>query len=609
MSSSTGKHRLLLPLAFLTIAAPTAGCRDTARAAGTAIFVNVSFDAENLPLTQLRFSATSDGQSLFEPVLRPDTAAAGPLPSGQSLRIRLPDSLGGQLVTVGAEGMNGSRVVSLAHSDVHVRRDFEIEVDLVLAAASEPACGPCMGCCSDMVCITAYSPLNCGSDLLCTRCDPSSADNCAAGECRCGSGPACSKAADRCVEGECRCGAGVPCSSGQECVNGQCTCTSKSCPKGCCAGSTCLPKSSESASACGAASLACEQCNAGVSCNLGVCSDCPAGCPDGCCSGNTCVPRGVLTCGNGGSACVACDPITTDGCNVQGLCACGTGLACGPGQHCVSGACVCDAVSCPSGCCQNNVCETSTADAGSAALRACGKNGRACTTCSPIRSDSCTSTGQCACGANFSCGVGQKCVNGSCVCDSATCSGCCSPDGRSCVQPGTQNDACGKNGFTCQNCGTQTCADGRCSSCTSATCIGCCSGSACLTVMPGPCPLDGGLCPCGQGGSICHSCATITTDTCNADGTCSCGAQPACSPGQHCINGQCFCDSTSCPTGCCSNSSSCVQPSLQQCGTNGSSCFACSPTQANNCSSTGACRCGSAPACPTDQRCTINGCH
>ncbi len=370
-----------------------------------------------------------------------------------------------------------------------------------------------------------------------------------------------------------------------------------------------MPKSLETAAACGAASLACESCNPGQACNGGVCSDCPAACPDGCCSGKTCLPRGLASCGNRGAACAACDPIAADNCNARGQCACGAGPACGPGQHCVGGTCACDAVSCPSGCCRNNLCETPSPDAGVAAsLRLCGKNARACNSCDPVRSDTCTSTGQCACGANPPCEPGNQCVNGTCVCNAATCSGCCSPDGLSCRVPGTVNDECGKNGFTCQRCdGQAQCADGRCSSCTSVTCGRCCSGSACLAAMPGPCPLDGGLCPCGQGGAICQSCATLATDTCNADGSCSCGPSPACRPGQHCVRGQCLCDAASCPTGCCSGTS-CAQPSVQQCGSNGSSCFACSPTLANNCSSTGDCRCGSGPACRSGERCSTNGC-
>jgi hypothetical protein len=278
---------------------------------------------------------------------------------------------------------------------------------------------------------------------------------------------------------------------------------------------------------------------------------------------------------------------------------------CKPGQHCVSGECRCDSYSCPNGCCRENFCETSQPDGGlGGSLGACGKNGRACVTCDLIRSDSCTSTGQCACGASPSCEAGYKCSAGVCVCDPATCSGCCSSDGKSC-RAGTSNADCGKGGFECLSCPTdQTCTDGRCTTCLQ-SCPGCCAGSVCHPSTPGPCPPAGQSCPCGSGGTACISCSTLTTDTCNPDGSCSCGARPPCGQGQHCVNGQCDCDSTSCPT--CCVGTSCVPTSLTLCGRN-NVCAGCDPARADHCAS-GGCACGNGPECPAGQLCDGGTCH
>ncbi len=617
MSTANPRRRLALHglvLAGAVLCAWFIGsCKDSSGAAGTSIFVSVNFASPDIQVTQLRFSAKTD-HPLFDPVLRPANDSGALLQSGQTLRILIPDSLAGTSVTVGAEGLYLGRVVSQNQSDIRIKKNYEVEIDLLLPSTStQPNCGPCAGCCSGVTCVTNYSSTNCGNDPLCTRCDPSVADNCSSGDCRCGDNPACDPDAgsDRCVRGQCRCGAQDACRPGQLCNGGQCRCTLTSCPNGCCANNVCVPMASGSAAACGTASKACDPCNPAQNCTGGACSDCPANCPDGCCSGETCYAPGLFNCGTGGRACIVCDPVASDGCTAQGVCSCGGGPDCAPGQHCQNGTCTCDAVSCPNGCCRNNLCESpaSNPDAGStAALSLCGTGGRTCVACDPTRADNCSSSGLCACGSSPPCDVGQKCANGSCFCDPASCPGCCSPDGQGC-RAGTVDTECGKGGFTCQTCPSgQTCSDGRCSNCTPVTCAGCCLGSTCAVVMPGPCPTDGGPCVCGRDGVACRSCATLTTDTCNPDGTCGCGAKPPCSGGQRCANGACFCDQVSCPVGCCADGG-CVQPSASQCGSGGGSCFACQPQLANNCSSTGNCRCGSAPACILgEQRCLSSGC-
>ncbi len=604
-------RRALVLAAAVLGAWMTSSCKDAAKASGTSVYVSVNFTSD-LVLTQIRFSAKTD-HALFDPVLRPPDDSGSALPTGQTLRILMPDSLAGQTVTVAAEGLYQGRVVNQDQSDVRIKKDYEVEISLTLPNASpQPSCGPCVGCCSGVTCVTSYSLMSCGNDLICTACSPTVADNCSTGDCRCGERPACSASlgSDRCVLGQCHCGTGDPCQPGQVCSNGECQCTATSCPNGCCANNLCVPRSAGGDSVCGTASKACEACAPGQTCTGGACSDCPANCPSGCCSGGTCYPPGQVNCGIGGSACVFCDPITSDSCNAQGFCACGAGLACAPGQHCQNGACSCDAASCPNGCCGNNFCETPAAnpDGGTASSSSlCGKAGRACAACDPVRADTCTSSGVCACGAGPSCDLGQKCANGTCVCDPANCAGCCSSDGLSC-RSGNLDTECGRGGFNCQACPTgQSCTDGRCSDCNPSTCGGCCLGSSCRQPTPGPCPTDGSPCICGANAASCHSCATTVTDTCNANGMCGCGANGPCTPGQRCIGGRCFCDAVSCPTGCCANGQ-CTQPSASQCGTAGSSCFACSAVLANNCGSDGSCRCGSGPACVSGQRCLSSGC-
>jgi hypothetical protein len=55
------------------------------------------------------------------------------------------------------------------------------------------------------------------------------------------------------------------------------------------------------------------------------------------------------------------------------------------------------------------------------------------------------------CGTGPACGLGERCVNGLCTCDPATCPGCCGANG---CEPGTDNSACGIRGATCSACAT-----------------------------------------------------------------------------------------------------------------------------------------------------------
>lgn len=235
-----------------------------------------------------------------------------------------------------------------------------------------------------------------------------------------------------------------------------------------------------------------------------------------------------------------------------------------------------------------------------------------------------------ACGT--SCGTGQRCSAGTCVCDSTSCSsGCC--NGKTCVATAVQTSAvCGTAGSACSACtGGTSCRGGLCGcSATDSTCSGSCvdlqadnsncgkCGVACATgqrCSAGSCVCDGTSCTggccsgatclayaaqttsvCGNSGAACAACEggkSCLSGQCNCTGgqiacggTCTntqtdnnncggCGI--ACAAGQRCSAGSCVCDGTSCPNGCCSGKA-CIQPSAQTesvCGMSGAACAAC----------------------------------
>jgi hypothetical protein len=115
---------------------------------------------------------------------------------------------------------------------------------------------------------------------------------------------------------------------------------------------------------------------------------------------------------------------------------------------------------------------------------------------------------------------------------------------------------------------------------------------------------------CGAMGSSCVSCDPIRADRCRS-GSCSCGSGGICGEGQHCVNGSCRCDSTSCAAGCCTASNSCINPpTTANCGIGGARCVSCG-IGADRCTA-GACRCGTGNPCPTipfAQTCAPTGCQ
>jgi hypothetical protein len=277
----------------------------------------------------------------------------------------------------------------------------------------------------------------------------------------------------------------------------------------------------------------------------------------------------------------------------------------------VSGSCWQGSRSCESGVLRDCVPLTASAD-----INSCGPLCEAC----GLTGDRCEQGVSCKCGAGLSCARGQRCVGGTCFCDSTSCSaGCC--DAKVCKVPSTVS--CGTGGTQCQACdlfkadrcsaaGQCACGNGPpCSAgqrCSGGACI--CDGSSCATgccadnVCKAPSTIT-----CGTGGAQCKACDLFKADRCSAVGQCACGNGSACATGQHCVNGNCICDGSSCPSGCC-DGPICQQRSFSRCGTNGSGCVSCDLIRGDNCSVTGQCACGSGPPCSVDshQRCSSGTC-
>lgn len=517
-----------------------------------------------------------------------------------------------------------------------------------------PVAGPGQRCFEgERICDDVSCPTGCCAD---NNCENQSLETCGAFGAECSSCE--TDRADHCLDGVCLCGENPQCDPGQRCEAGVCLCDSLSCT-GCCSGSSCLI--GESASACGVGGNECVDCPIGDTCELGVCSSCnPTNCGDGCCLGAVCMtPSSFDACGFGAEACTVCSSSGADACSSTGDCECGDSPSCDTGQQCVGGVCVCDGTSCPYGCCDGDICVTTPSidrcgtggatcspcnptlsdncsadgecrcDGGPAcqdgqrcsdetcicdvvtcpggccesevcqgrSVSTCGIDGELCTTCSPTRADTCSDLGECRCGANPACTVGQRCVDGTCLCDTTSCAGCC--DGVICLS-GNAVDSCGTGGIECIACpASDVCDGGVCSSCSSDSCpMGCCSGATCVAPPT--------TTTCGTGGAACAACDPVSSDQC-VDGACVCGVTDQCVAGQSCVGGLCICDASSCPAGCC-DGDLCHPRSLTTCGVGGDPCVECNPEFADRCTVEGVCSCGGLPACETGQRCDGASC-
>lgn len=245
------------------------------------------------------------------------------------------------------------------------------------------------GCCIGATCVTAQTAIACGAGgQACASCGAGSCDGgVCLGSCDPSSCPSGCCAGGQCVAGTsasaCGRGGGACVSCSGACTNQRCEtpCGPASCPTGCCQGGVCQPGTS--ASACGAAGSACQACGAGSACQAGQCvvaSACSSvSCLRGCCDGTTCRLSTSTTCGLQGTACASCATTIADRCNANGDCVCGLGSACLPGQACRGGQCVCDPSTC-GGCCDGAICQPGTAK------NRCGFDGGVCANCTGSRS-------------------------------------------------------------------------------------------------------------------------------------------------------------------------------------------------------------------------------
>ncbi|MEZ4338152.1 MAG: hypothetical protein R3B82_16145 [Sandaracinaceae bacterium] len=212
----------------------------------------------------------------------------------------------------------------------------------------------------------------------------------------------------------------------------------------------------------------------------------------------------------------------------------------------------------------------------------------------------CTGTAPSACVelcGDTTCTEGQRCEGTTCACDPESCpDGCCDADR---CRAGDASSACGAGGQACETC-SGPCVAGVCAGdCDATICPdGCCSGATC-----NPMSTDS----CGIGGERCEPCVAGSADAC-VNGECRCGADAACAGGQRCVAGLCICDDTSCPFGCC-DGVECRVRGAATCGVAGSTCVACHPDLADNCSSAGTCQCGAGPACLAGQTCDSGVCR
>jgi|GEM_PF-1997940 len=312
-------------------------------------------------------------------------------------------------------------------------------------------------------------------------------------------------------------------------------------------------------------------CEDGDGCTSGdVCLDgqCTSGSPVDCDDQNPCTDD---KCDPGSGTCANVD--VTDGT------ACGSGQICSKGQCVSADACSteADGAKCEDGdpCTVDDTCKTGKCTAGS--TKACD-DGNACTTDTCKSGSGCFSEpvadgGKCDDGD--SCTTKDECLKGQCVgsgcsknaCGDGKCSaadgencGSCPQDCKKCVKcgDGTCNAADGEDCQTCgQDCGAckATCGDNKCDKDGQEDCSSC--------------PLDCGKCVklCGNG--VCDADKGETCALCAAD--CKSGCQAVCGNGK-CETGE---SSQSCPKdcgqcdkgACCDVATKTLKPKFAKCGT------------------------------------------
>ncbi|HZH04849.1 MAG TPA: hypothetical protein VEY30_13775, partial [Myxococcaceae bacterium] len=138
MNLPSFQNRLLLVALVATfLGLASAGCRDTATASGTALFISVEVP-ETLGALQLVFEGKHGDVVTFGPERRPAVADQA-LTGAQSVRVLLPDALAGEVVEVNVVGVAGAQRVGYATGRTSVRQGREVELSLTLNPGEPPA--------------------------------------------------------------------------------------------------------------------------------------------------------------------------------------------------------------------------------------------------------------------------------------------------------------------------------------------------------------------------------------------------------------------------------------------------------------------------------------
>lgn len=125
--TAKGVLSFLRRLATASVVLSSLGCGGT----GTSLLLQANFDSAEV--TQLRASGDTDAGAVFGPLTRPEMAG-GPLRSGQTLRVLLPDALAGRTIHVSVAGLkdDGRQIVSAGQGDAVVRQGAEIALTIYL---------------------------------------------------------------------------------------------------------------------------------------------------------------------------------------------------------------------------------------------------------------------------------------------------------------------------------------------------------------------------------------------------------------------------------------------------------------------------------------------
>ncbi len=339
----------------------------------------------------------------------------------------------------------------------------------------------CDGDCVDL----DTDPEHCGACY--TECDPG--EDCAGGDCRCGSEPACAAGwaccAEACVDTDtdpAHCGGcTMACEPGEVCIGGDCRCGSEpACAAGlnCCDGA-CVDLGTDPGH-CGGCGTVCDDppaddCEGDTrvqypvrgECIDGECDyppsyeDCPGGCAGGVCEGDPCGGRCEADeeCVDGRCLCGG-EECTGDATCEAGRCLCGQ-QTCEPDETCDAGDCYCG----------NTICQNDTTCAGDRCICAgwdepC-PDGLIC--CAGACVDAARSPAHCGqCGRDcysllghakdISCD-GGVCYHGSCIADWTSCNAATAEDGCE-SHPWIDPDHCGDCATICA--AGRICARGDC---------------------------------------------------------------------------------------------------------------------------------------------------